>query len=895
MARTIQSPGVEIREVDFTIRAATVAGTYVFLPGFADQGPIDEVLQPSNITELEQIYGTPTNSAEQYFYQTAKAIFQSPARLLTTRIPYGADRGEGFSNWRYSALVYPVKGMRSDNLSYYRLDTLQIDNPGSGYLEEPSLQFVGGQVLNNEPPEYTIEWDSNTGQITDITLTKRGKYITPPTAINIIGAQTEGGVPATLGPYNFDFIVDSLPTSFKSDLNNSEAYLFGTPTHLELSFEEYQKITNGDIDWLNNPTVVSKNTPFTKDNIGSAGLIVLNKSQTTINNSFEGYYIGVIDNNNNNPATPFNGVNYVKTITTSSTAVSDNSYLNIPKGRLNFTLSAVNTEGGGSVSEVLENLSQFDLGNSTFDDTVSFGVFKIRKSIFAPDTISLDYNLAESYVGSLDYHRQIGDQTGGPAKPFYLGQLANDSGNIEVLVNPYISNRFTSTWLNSNGFPSKKVRFLSPQLAQFVNGPGYTDTDAKYIQRVGVSKEAVAQALIELGSTDALYALGIYTNTISTDKHIGNLPRKLERAFELVENPDVYQINIAVEGGLGSIYVNALAQTSGSEESAGPFVDSTPLKSLSAFYTTNAEGLSQEGLDLRSNYTSVANVFVNAAEKQRKDFLAILDPIRNIFVQGQNTKVINTKKTYSPNAGVDPTPTDPGYVTTNFSQHIYWPLRHQFSTINSSYATTYGTYAQVVDSTSSRQLWVPFSGFAAALMANTDSNFQPWFAPAGFTRGILTGVNDIGVYPKLKQRDQFYKVSINPVAFFPAEGFVVFGQKTLLKKPSAFDRINVRRLFLNLEVATRDTVKFFVFEPNTLFTRTQIINTLSPIFDNAKNTEGLYDYLIVCDERNNTPDVIDNNELKIDIYIKPVRTAEFILVSFYATRTGQDFNELIGG
>ena len=124
---------------------------------------------------------------------------------------------------------------------------------------------------------------------------------------------------------------------------------------------------------------------------------------------------------------------------------------------------------------------------------------------------------------------------------------------------------------------------------------------------------------------------------------------------------------------------------------------------------------------------------------------------------------------------------------------------------------------------------------------------------------------------------------------------MVFGQKTLLKKPSAFDRINVRRLFLNLEVATRDTVKFFVFEPNTLFTRTQIINTLSPIFDNAKNTEGLYDYLIVCDERNNTPDVIDNNELKIDIYIKPVRTAEFILVSFYATRTGQDFNELIGG
>jgi phage tail sheath protein FI len=134
---------------------------------------------------------------------------------------------------------------------------------------------------------------------------------------------------------------------------------------------------------------------------------------------------------------------------------------------------------------------------------------------------------------------------------------------------------------------------------------------------------------------------------------------------------------------------------------------------------------------------------------------------------------------------------------------------------------------------------------------------------------------------------------LNPVAFFPAEGFVIFGQKTLLKKPSAFDRINVRRLFLYLEVATRNTIKFFLFEPNTLFTRTQVINVLTPIFELAKNTQGVYDYLIICDERNNTPDVIDQNELVVDIYIKPVRAAEFILVNFYATRTGQDFQELV--
>jgi phage tail sheath protein FI len=115
----------------------------------------------------------------------------------------------------------------------------------------------------------------------------------------------------------------------------------------------------------------------------------------------------------------------------------------------------------------------------------------------------------------------------------------------------------------------------------------------------------------------------------------------------------------------------------------------------------------------------------------------------------------------------------------------------------------------------------------------------------------------------------------------------------MFKKPSAFDRINVRRLFLYLEKLVRQTMKFYVFEPNTVLTRTQVLNNLTPIFDRVKNTQGVYDYLIICDERNNTPEVIDQNELVVDIYLKPVRAAEFILVNFYATRTGQDFNELI--
>lgn len=801
MARTIQSPGVEIKEIDLTLRPVTIEGTSVFIAGFASQGPIDEVLQPTSISEFEQIYGSPTNAAERYFYHTVKNVVNSsPARLLVTRLPYGNNKGDGFSSWRYSALAYPVK----------------------------SLSANGGT------------------------------------------------------------------TSISTNLSAAQTYFIGKPTHLELSAEQYQSIAEGNIDWSNTPTASGS---FTYSNLADAAFIVLNKSQTTVNNKFEGYYVGFADNSNFNPATQFDSILTVEGVQSSSDSIS--TYTTVPKNRLNFSLSATKFGSGDSISEVMENLSKFDISEAAYQDSAAFGVFKLRQSIFTPDTISLDYVLTENYTGSFDYHRQVGDQNGGSPVTFNISRLAEDSSNINVVVNPYISNRYADTWLDNNGIPTKKVRFLSKQIEKPFTDSGFIDTQSTYVTRVGATSGTVAAIAASYGYADSLFPLGVYSNVVASDKSIGSLPQKLDRALELVESDELYPIDIALEAGLGTIYVNAIEQsgftTYSGYASAGEYIESTPLNALSAFYTTNSENLNAEGLRIRGNYTAISNILINYAEKVRKDFLVVLDPIRNIFIQGTNNKVINTKKLWSPNAGNDPDPTAAGYVTTNFSQHIYWPLRHQFGTTNCSYATTYATWAQVLDPQSNRQIWIPFSGFACAAMANTDSNFQPWSAPAGFTRGVLIGVNDLAIYPKQKQRDQLYKISMNPVPFFPNEGFVIFGQKTLLKKPSAFDRINVRRLFLALEKATKQTARFFVFEPNTLFTRTQVVNVLAPIFENAKNTEGVYDYRIVCSELNNTPDVIDNNELKIDIYIQPVRTAEFILVNFYATRTGTNFDELIGG
>ena len=376
-----------------------------------------------------------------------------------------------------------------------------------------------------------------------------------------------------------------------------------------------------------------------------------------------------------------------------------------------------------------------------------------------------------------------------------------------------------------------------------------------------------------------LPAASYKTNTRGADASttttaIGNIPGKLDRVFDRLANVDIFDIDIMPEAGLGTINTT-IKNTSNVQNKTSEFFDDRD--SLVGLNQLSATGpaIGTEGTSIRSDWNTIQSKFITFAQNTRKDFIYISDPIRQIFVLGENTKQINI----------------PGQ---SFPLNILNPIKQTYSIINTNYAAAYATWAQVFDNVVSGQVWMPMSGIAAAKYAQTDANFAPWYAPAGFTRGLLDSVNDVGIYPNQKQRDSLYdQANINPIAFFPSEGFVIYGQKTLQSKPSAFDRINVRRLFLYLEKRVKEVVKYFVFEPNTLFTRTNVLNVINPILDDAKNNEGVYDYLVICDERNNTPEVIDANELVVDIYLKPVRAAEFILVNFYATRTGQDFSEIV--
>lgn len=212
--------------------------------------------------------------------------------------------------------------------------------------------------------------------------------------------------------------------------------------------------------------------------------------------------------------------------------------------------------------------------------------------------------------------------------------------------------------------------------------------------------------------------------------------------------------------------------------------------------------------------------------------------------------------------------------------------------VSSSYAVLDSGYKYAYDKYRDTYVWVPLCGDVAGLCARTDYTNDPWWSPGGFNRGQVKNVVKLGFNPGKTERDNLYKNGVNPVVTFPGQGTVLFGDKTLLAKPSAFDRINVRRLFIVLEKAIAIAAKYQLFEFNDAFTRAQFRNLVEPFLRDVKGRRGVYDFKVVCDETNNTGEVIDRNEFIADIYIKPARSINFITLNFIAVRTGVSFEEV---
>ena len=201
-------------------------------------------------------------------------------------------------------------------------------------------------------------------------------------------------------------------------------------------------------------------------------------------------------------------------------------------------------------------------------------------------------------------------------------------------------------------------------------------------------------------------------------------------------------------------------------------------------------------------------------------------------------------------------------------------------------------YKYQYDRYNDKYRFVPLNGDIAGLCARTDNTNDPWFSPGGLNRGQIKNVVKLAVNPTKADRDILYNAGINPVVTFPGEGTVLYGDKTLLAKPSAFDRINVRRLFIVMEKAIATAAKFQLFEFNDSFTQAQFRNLVEPFLRGVQGRRGVTDFKVVCDGSNNTGEVVDANQFVADIYVKPNRSINFITLNFVAARSSISFTEL---
>ena len=279
--------------------------------------------------------------------------------------------------------------------------------------------------------------------------------------------------------------------------------------------------------------------------------------------------------------------------------------------------------------------------------------------------------------------------------------------------------------------------------------------------------------------------------------------------------------------------------------------------------TQEVDFLIAPGMTSAADQRTVVNDLVATASSLRKDCVAVTSPNRAAVVSNIGSEVTDTITTVG------------GFT-------------------KSSYLVVDNQYLKVFDKYNDKFIQIPAASSVAGLMAATDRDAAPFFSPAGTRRGKLLGVTSLAYEPVKADRDTLYKAGVNPITNMPGEGIILFGDKTHETRPSAFDRINVRRLFLVLERAISRAARQTIFEFNDEFTRAEFVGIVEPVLRNVQGRRGITDFQIVCDETNNGPEIVDTNQFVANVFIKPARSINFVTLNFVGVRSGVEFSEVVG-
>ena len=588
---------------------------------------------------------------------------------------------------------------------------------------------------------------------------------------------------------------------------------------------------------------------------GSSSLV--SYSQNSLN-SFSSSSNNVFIKNSSGIATSIETVRFYGSISTGSTVINPATLTsNLPTAGVSagykvqtFTAGILNQSsvtgfGTTSVNGALQTTILVDAGAAGVGTNVQFVISNLASSSYdftttpnTPVVVSDWYNQQTlGLTNSTVYWKSIAEK---PRTSQYASErnALNDEIHIAVVDD-------TGTVTGIAGNILEKFTFLSKSL----DGKISPSESVYYKDYIANNSEYIFAGVATTGS-----ATGFTGTTVYTSSSVGNWGQNAQGVIFSGAGNVTYNLS----GGVDYSAANGMSAT------LSNIISSYDILSNPAEYQVNFLINGPSGGASIYESQAKANKLIEIAE-QRKDCVAVISAHRSGVVNITNTE-----------------------TQTNNIINFFDPIT------SSSYAVFDSGYKYMFDRFNNTFRYIPCNADVAGLMARTSINQYSWFSPAGASRGAINGAVKLAYNPSKAQRDILYPKRINPIIFSPGAGIILFGDKTALSYVSAFDRINVRRLFLTIESSIERAARAQLFEFNDVITRSNFINIVEPYLRDVKSKRGITDFLVICDETNNTPDIIDANQFRADIFVKPARSINFIGLTFVATRTGVSFEEVVG-
>ena len=888
------SPGVVVTEQDLTTVVPTVATTSGGFAGAFQWGPVEQVTTVDSETNLVSEFGKPNDTTAGYFFTAANFLSYGNNLKVVRVVDKGVARNAVSSaSGQITSITANVtlQDLAPGGTRYTEYQTISITIGAPNDID--GVQAVGRVNLNRA-----------NGIVTAINVLNQGfGYNTAPT-VTITGGSSNtalGTAVLSSGQVSNIFVLNAgnnYTTLSNVVIQNQDST--GARANLVLRYKLRDvAITSGGTGYDSNANIVFSGNIAAGGIQATASLVLTGNVITGVTILTQGNgYIGApnVTINRNSANTGSNAVlapnvayGYIDSITIDNPGIA--GYTFVP----NVTINRNNSLGGTNAA-VQARISAYV---TTITLTYSGNSYTTSPNVtITPATADIPYitsnvtaNTEVRYpIANVSITNAGSGYTSAPTILISAPGNNNTDGTATVGLNPpvitnadnFISN-YSSGGLTFGEFAAKYPGALGNSIKVSM-ADAATYSIWQYKSQFNGAPSTSTYASDRGGSNDELHILvldadGTWSGTAGTVLEKYAYVSKASDAKNGDGSTNYYKNVINNQ----SNYIWSLDAPSYTTD-WGTEVKNNTFDSLSANVTTTLSG------GVSGDSVSTGNVSTGYALFSNDELYDVglipMGPTTDVSAVNAAIAIAETRR----DAVVFASPPYTSVVNTTGQADNIVTYRNQLT--SSSYAVLDSGWKYQYDRYNDKYRYVPLNGDIAGLAVRTDLIADPWFSPAGYNRGVVKNLVKLAYSPSKTDRDTLYKSGINPVVTFPGQGTLLFGDKTLLSRPSAFDRINVRRLFIVLEKSIATAAKFQLFEFNDPFTRNQFKNIVEPFLRDVQGRRGITDFKVVCDETNNTAAVIDRNEFTADIYIKPSRAINFIQLNFIATRSGISFQEV---